>query len=472
VKNIAFLLAGIMLSSISFSQTINKLIIIDQFGYLPQATKVAILVDPQVGINSSSDYIPGSRLEVVNTRTGKSVFEGSPEIWHKGNIDPQAGDRGWWFNFSQVQDTGTFYVLDRSNNARSYNFRIANNVYLDALNAACKVFYYNRCNSAKKEPWADKRWTDNVDFMDKNQDSECHDATDPTNPAKVKDLSGGWWDAGDYNKYIQFLYKTIPHMLSAYKQNPEVFSDNINIPESGNGVPDIIDEIVVELLWMCKMQEPDGSVHMIMGVNNWDKTSPPSAQKTQRFYGPVCSSAAIVLCEVFAQSALLLQQFPLYKDLATNLQQRAILSWNWFMNNPKNDKCDNAGIKMGDPNISLPDQEKTATVAAVYLFELTGDTTYNSFLKTNLAKQEPYIPDNSDLYLVAYHTALLDYTSNPAADAGLTKTIIDGHNSNSNKATWVYGWQDTLSLYRSYMSDRSYHWEVLSRSAARVSPIS
>lgn len=458
MRKISTLLASLALGCAAMSQSVNKYIIVDQFGYLPDADKVAVLVDPQVGINASDNYTPGKTFEVVNVATGKPVFKGSPVVWKNGKIDAQAGDKGWWFDFSTVKDTGSFYVLDKENNQKSFNFRIANNVYLDVLNAVCKMFYYNRCNSAKVEPYADKRWTDGVDFMDKNQDSECHDISDRTNPAKVKDLSGGWWDAGDYNKYIAFLYRTLPHMFAAYKQNPEVFTDKLNIPESGNGVPDIIDEIVVELKWMRKMQEADGGVHIKMGVINWDSKSPASEFKGERFYGPVCSSSAIVLSESFAQASLVLKQFPVYKELADDLLKRSVLSWKWYLANPKCDTCDNQVIKMGDADVSIPEQEKIASVAAVYLFEATGDETYNTFLKENLEKQKPYIPDNSDAYLTAYHTALIDYTTNPKADATLKKLIIDGQKRDIEKVTWFYGWQDTLSLYRSYTSDPSFHW--------------
>jgi len=458
MRRSSLLLAGLASCVAALGQNTSKYIIVDQFGYLPDADKVAVLVDPQAGINASDQYAPGKTLELVNARTGKPVFKASPAAWNNGKTDHQAGDRGWWFDFSPVSDTGTYYVLDKANNAKSYDFRIANDVYLDVLNAVCKMFYYNRCNSAKVEPYADKRWTDSVDLMGKNQDGECRDVYDRENPAKVKDLSGGWWDAGDYNKYITFLYRTIPYMLDAYEANPGVFTDELNIPESGNGVPDIVDEMVVELRWMRKMQEPDGGVHIKMGVINWDSKFPPSEFRGERFYGPVCSSSTIVLSGIFAQASLLLRQFPAYHDLATDLQTRAVTAWKWYSSNPKCDTCDNGLIKMGDADISVTGQEKIATYAAVYLFQATGDEAYNSFLKENLARQEPYIADNSDAYLVAYHTALLNYTRNPRADAALKRLIMDGQRGNIDKVTWFYGWQDTLSLYRSYSPDPSFHW--------------
>jgi len=75
----------------------------------------------------------------------------------------------------------------------------------------------------------------------------------PNDASTAKDLNGGWFDAGDYNKYITFANRPIHDMLWAYQENPDVFGDNWNIPESANGIPDVLDEIKWELDWMFKM---------------------------------------------------------------------------------------------------------------------------------------------------------------------------------------------------------------------------
>ena len=56
-------------------------------------------------------------------------------------------------------------------------------------------------------------------------------------------LSGGWHDAGDYNKYINFTFSPLTDLLLGYIESPTVWKDNYNIPESGNGVPDVLDEV-------------------------------------------------------------------------------------------------------------------------------------------------------------------------------------------------------------------------------------
>ncbi|MBQ7581960.1 MAG: glycoside hydrolase family 9 protein, partial [Lachnospiraceae bacterium] len=78
---------------------------------------------------------------------------------------------------------------------------------------------------------------------------------------KTFDVSGGWHDAGDYGRYISAAGVTIGHLLYAYELFPSVFAKSMHIPESGNGMPDLLNECLVELKWMLKMQRDDGALY-------------------------------------------------------------------------------------------------------------------------------------------------------------------------------------------------------------------
>ncbi len=75
------------------------------------------------------------------------------------------------------------------------------------------------------------------------------------------DVSGGWHDAGDYGRYSAPAAKAVADLLLAYEQFPDAFGDENGIPESGNGIPDVLDEARYELEWLFKMQGSDGGVH-------------------------------------------------------------------------------------------------------------------------------------------------------------------------------------------------------------------
>ena len=81
-------------------------IVVDQFGYLPNAKKVAVIRDPAIGFDSQWHFVPGRVYQVVNVKTGKVVFEGAPVAWHAGAVDPSSGDHAWQFDFSGVVAPG------------------------------------------------------------------------------------------------------------------------------------------------------------------------------------------------------------------------------------------------------------------------------------------------------------------------------------------------------------------------------
>src|ERR1035437_5147663 len=117
----------LLLSSIAFvlhSQTVSKYICVDQFGYRPSSDKVAVIRDPQTGWDAAESFTPGSTYKVINVSTGTSVFQGSPVAWNAGATHDQSGDKCWWFDFSSVTTPGSYYILDVSNNVKSYSFDI------------------------------------------------------------------------------------------------------------------------------------------------------------------------------------------------------------------------------------------------------------------------------------------------------------------------------------------------------------
>ncbi len=162
---------------------------------------------------------------------------------------------------------GEYYIYDPANDARSDRFRIGTDVYEDVLKQAVRMYYYQRRGAAKSLPYAEPRWTDGTNFMGPLQDTHCRLITNPV-LATEKDLRGGWFDAGDYNKYVNFTVSPISDLLFAYRQNPLIWPDNWNIPESGNGIPDLLDEVKWELDWLLRMQNANGSVLSKMGVES------------------------------------------------------------------------------------------------------------------------------------------------------------------------------------------------------------
>ena len=257
-------------------------ICVDQFGYLPNAAKVAVISDPQKGYNDFDHYTPGSKL-VLRTRAGQTVFTGGPTAWNQGKTHEDSGDRGWWFDFSSVSTPGEYYVYDLSTKKRSPVFRIGAKVFKPILTAASRMFYFQRLGMPIVSKHAQGLWVDDAAFV---QDRMMRSVLAKDDKSQERDMSGGWMDAGDTDKYPPFNGDVIHPLLYAYRANPKVFTDDFNIPESGNGLPDLLDEVKYQLDWLLRSQFPDGAVPVKMGDIDYNGTYPISQDKrTERVGG-------------------------------------------------------------------------------------------------------------------------------------------------------------------------------------------
>ena len=450
----------IKLSSVA---QVSTFIHVDQFGYLNTAEKVAVLSDPQTGYNAALNYTPSSSIQLIDAQTSTVVFSAAPAVWNNGVAHAQSGDIGWWFDFSAYQTPGTYYVFDSVNNEKSANFEINANPYSEVLNVATKMFYYNRCNMEKVQPYADANWVDATNFLNPLQDANCRFYLEPNNAAKEKDLSGGWFDAGDYNKYINYLPETIDLMLTAYEENPTIFTDDWNIPESGNGLPDILDEIKYEIDWMYKMSNSDGSVHIKQGSVSFSQngSSPPSANTDPRYYGSTCTSSSISTALIFAHAAKVYNSIG-ETAFALQLQNRAVACFNYFKqavdSNSIEIECDDSTINASDSDMGLEEQMDMAVSASVYLFELTGQSIYNNFFLQYYANTSPIANYYWEPYKLPLSEALLLYTTLPNANSTAAALIIDrALIALTNNGSGFFTLSDT-DLYRVDVPDWMYHW--------------
>ena len=436
----------------------NAHILVDQFGYRPADSKIAVIRNPRVGFDSTDHFIPGARYQVRRADDGSVVLQGAPSKWHGGDIDPSSGDAGWWFDFSKVQGEGTYFIYDDERKARSATFRISPQVYAPVLKAAVKTFFYQRSGFAKQAPSADSCWIDDPAFIGPGQDLEARDVTDRKNAAKARNVSGGWFDAGDTNKYVTFASVPVHQLLGAYQDNPAAFTDDFGIPESGNGVPDLLDEVKWEVDWLRRMQNADGSVALKVGTLEYTRGIKPSLDRNARFYIPSCSSATIAAAGMYAHAALV---FATQKSLAQDsqdLRMRAERAWRKFLASPRQTDCDSTEIKAGDADWNEQDQNAEAVVAAAYLAVLTGSSEYNDYVKAHYRETKPYNDIGWSRYGAHQGEALLFYARQPGVDAKMASSILADKSADIAAGNQVYGMQPDDDPYRAFMHEAQYHW--------------
>ena len=460
------LLLLLFLAHLLHAQTVTPFIRLDQFGYQPDAKKVAIISDPITGFNAGDSFTPGNNYEVRRVSDNQSVFSGAPVAWNNGATHTQSGDKGWWFDFSSVTATGDYYLLDVSKNVKSYPFKISADVYKDVLKQAVRMYFYQRLSFAKQPPFVPQKWSDGAAYNGTNQDFAARSRWAKNDPTTARDLHGGWMDAGDVNKYTTFAEGAVIQLLESYRRHPEIFTDDFNIPESGNGIPDLIDEVLYELDWLKRMQDGTGTngFFLKMGVDNYNDVSPPSSDTRPRYYLPECTSATLAGASMFAHAGVVLTgtNNPFLQDYGNDLLARAELAWQRAELTTSGftefeEACDDGDIKSGDADRNESGQIESALVAAIYLYQISGNSDYKNFIESRYTQVEPASTTWWGPYKSALEVALLRYSEMQ----GVTPTVannIRNQKGNMNYAFSIDSYNARTDLYRAQMDDWAHHW--------------
>lgn len=216
---------------------------INQIGYLPEATKVAVFM--------SDDAVKVDGFELVDAFTGDVA-------WRSDAVRPM-GALGQMkttcrLDFSALKTDGAYYikVLSSGGETRSEIFPINPKVYDGAADFVLNYMRQQRCG-----------W--NPFFKDSchRKDGIIVGHPDPKKDSTFLDVTGGWHDASDCLQYTTTSANAIYQMMFAYQSNPEAFSDNhlADGTPGRNGIPDIIDEIYWGLKWLDKMNPEPGEMY-------------------------------------------------------------------------------------------------------------------------------------------------------------------------------------------------------------------
>jgi hypothetical protein len=425
------MIAVAAVAAVSFAQ-IPQEIVVDQFGYREQARKIAI---GRLPFGAPSVPIDAGPFRVIDVETGDAVFEGNSVLFRNGVVDAASGDIIWHLDFSSVTAPGRYYVT--MNGINSYPFNIADGVYNDVLKAAVKTFYYQRAGTAKPAQYAGTEWADDMNF---EQDRRTRYFYDSTNAALERDLSGGWFDAGDYNKYTKWTANYITEMMLMYGENPAAFTDDFGIPESGNGIPDILDEAMWGLDWLFRMQNEDGAMLSVQGLAGGygDRTgSPPSIVTGRSYYGPPNATATFGSVKAFATAARVLGGVTgINASYIDSLRTAALKAWDWGIANPDSifhNNCgdtwnkhlcpnyDSRGLAAGNQELVDPwDRVENYINAAFALYELTGVDSFLTIFENNLSPLPLYDWGNvMQQYRHDQHTLYMRYLEHPSGSASV-----------------------------------------------------
>lgn len=235
-RNRFLLLAHLILLCISIAHA-EKWIRVNQMGYLPNQSKVAVLM--------SRENCEVKTFDVVDFYTGKVLLTLN-NVKTCGRYGQMAST--FRLNFSALNRPGSYYL--QSGDVRSEVFPVGDRVYDGAADFVLQYMRQQRCG-----------W--NPYYRDSCHVKDGYITYHPTKTGQRIDVTGGWHDAADCLQYTTTSANAIYQMMFAYQQNPGAFGDKYKADGTAgkNGIPDIVDEIYWGLQWLDKMNPAPGEFY-------------------------------------------------------------------------------------------------------------------------------------------------------------------------------------------------------------------
>jgi len=297
-------------------------ILVNQVGYLPNSAKIALL------------RVKTDQFNIVDVNTGKVVFTGKPgqsKYWEL------SGDSVCTADFSGVTAPGKYKLCFNDNSVCSYPFEIGQEVYTDIAKASLKAFYLNRSGmEITKE--SGRKWARPAGHPDTLVYVHSS-AVSAQRPEGFKISSpGGWYDAGDYNKYIVNSGISTYTLLLFCQMYPEYCKNfNDNIPQSSNTIPDVMDELLYNLRWMLTMQDPnDGGVYHKLTNKKFSDFSMPDKATEPRYVVMKSTAASLDFAATMAMASRVLakSESAELNKLAKTCFEAAKKAYAWAKANP------------------------------------------------------------------------------------------------------------------------------------------
>lgn len=377
-------------------QNVSEAVHVNLVGYAPASPVKAADLYLWMGDGGARDYkaFEGSKVWLRHVGKGTNLEVGSVAFWKARATEAQSYDLTaspvWNVDFPSVKDTGTFRLVVEGVGA-SQDFRISPAAYREPFQVGIKGFYYMRIGQdstagirpVPRRPlwlpgaspantkvvlttlhpyhvdWA--TFSSTGDPWDKKDEWAAYaKAGNPTNPR----ARGGHSDALDWDRHLGHVSIVYDMLLPYLLINGAPGDDDVGIAESGNGIPDLLDEARNEVDFWLNLRDGAGYSH---GLNN------PNGTNT--FYQ--AGTTAVAAWASAANAAMLGDAFRVAGNqaLADRYRDSAIVAWNHALAlaDPMLDKTQD----VGDGKMRGRDFKATA---AAFLFNLTGETKYEDAL--------------------------------------------------------------------------------------------
>ena len=389
---------SLLLSSGLQAQDSLCFIRLDQEGFYPNAPKIAVVTGP---VKKMGFYV---------------IAKNSPDTVYRGFLSSERHSLNSSLvtriaDFSSLIRTGIFYLVVPGC-CFSYPFRIEQNVHHPSAIASLKAFYFLRASMTLEPEYAGK-WSRKAGHPDKAVLIHSSAASANRKAGSLISTPGGWYDAGDYNKYIVNSGISTSTLLSAYEDFMSYFDTlHTHIPALEKSIPDILNEALYNLRWMLSMQDPeDGGVYNKCTNAAFDAMVMPDLARERRYVVQKGTAATLDLAAVAAQAArifaLFKRELPGLSDSCLRIAEKA---WSWAEIHPDLVYDQNAMNRLFEPKISTGgygDRKFSDEWfwAASELFITTGNKKYREIIVKFI--DEPFgLPSWSETGLLGYYSLI------------------------------------------------------------------
>lgn len=392
-------------------QSLPEAIRINQFGFYPNAPKIAVVVDGAGGTIQTGPQKAG-QFQVMSPDASRVLFTGRLGEPRRNAV---SGKTSRIADFSAFRQTGSFIVVvpGRSADAvdRSYPFEIRPGVHRDLVAGAIKGFYYQRVSTALPETYAGA-WSRPAGHPDTRVLVHPSAASAGRPAGTVISSPGGWYDAGDYNKYIVNSGITVATLLSLYEDFPDFCSQlTVDIPERSNQLPDLLDETLWNLRWMLTMQDPgDGGVYHKLTNARFDGMVMPDKATSDRYVVQKSITAALDFAAVMAQAGRVFRRHDrAVPGLADSCATAAVRAWQWAKQNPDARYDQGAMNARFDPDVVTGGYEDRDASdewiwAAAELYATTKDDAYYTAVNLFPDAAKVPLPSWNQVRTLGYYT--------------------------------------------------------------------
>ncbi|NGM70912.1 hypothetical protein G6M89_18210 [Natronolimnobius sp. AArcel1] len=371
---------------------------VNQVGYPLEGVKRAIITSQAMNVDGVSTF------SLVDADSGETVYEG--DLMDETLGEGESADNPWdgtdavsdefgtdhsikYATFTEFDEPGEYQVVVGDEESYSFEIADASDLYAPVLRDVGRLYTLKRSSTRIEDPYTglemgpgheqDEEAIIAEPIGDWLEDYEAGDTISITN---------GWYDAGDYGKYVNPTGVTVAQLMLAYERNPESFHAGqfhidhlVDDPELGE-MPDILVECKQGLHFLTQMQRPNGSLFYKLAGNESfpDMDVAPEDDDMDRYVFGTSSAGTAHACAVFAMAARIYEDHD--PDFAQSMLEHAEDAWAWLEANPdlvweeSEDQDEGSGPYARD-EYDEPDR----FWAAAELLRTTGDDSYDQWIQ-------------------------------------------------------------------------------------------